>query len=669
MSEPEILVEHREVLTYLLAEAAEIEHGLMCCYLYAAHSIGAPAQRDQPPERAALLRTWSRDILAVARDEMLHLALVANLTNAIGASPHLLRPNFPVPAGYHPAGVVVSLAPFSLATMEHFVFLERPEGIELADGEGFAPARSYARSLGRGRLVPSAQDYHTVGHLYRGIRSGIDALADRLGEQVLFCGDPALQAGDTRIVMGGLRPVLDVESAHAAIDAILAQGEGTATATEDSHYCRFSRIRDGLRELLRDDPSFDPARGVARNPVMRRPPTPEQLVWIDAEPAASVLDVGNALYMVMLRALDMLFSPLAASAAVGELAADTAFTAMAAIGTVGELLTELPASAAHPGVRAGLSYTMTRTVRDQPDPRGALRTIAELARGIGEGLARHVVPLLASSSSLAERFAVLGDGFASAAEAALAAPRASMPSLPSLPSPPSLPSLPIIAAPTAPPPAASVPTAVDEAQGEKLLLRFETKRCIHSRHCVLGAPRVFLANTPGKWLFPDAIPVESLVAIAHDCPSGAITYARSDGGPEEQAPEVNVLRVREHGPYAVHADLRLGDQVIRRATLCRCGASQNKPFCDGSHNGIAFAATGEPATQASEPLAVRGGALVVTPKADGPLAMLGPLEICSGTGRTVVRLEGTRLCRCGGSSRKPFCDGTHAKIGFRAPGS
>jgi CDGSH-type Zn-finger protein len=108
--------------------------------------------------------------------------------------------------------------------------------------------------------------------------------------------------------------------------------------------------------------------------------------------------------------------------------------------------------------------------------------------------------------------------------------------------------------------------------------------------------------------------------------------------------------------------------VIRRATLCRCGASQNKPFCDGSHVALGFTATGEPATQPSELLAVRGGPLTVTPKANGPLALDGPLEICTGTGRTVVRLQGTKLCRCGASSRKPFCDGTHGKIGFTAAG-
>src|SRR6185369_7389527 len=129
-------------------------------------------------------------------------------------------------------------------------------------------------------------------------------------------------------------------------------------------------------------------------------------------------------------------------------------------------------------------------------------------------------------------------------------------------------------------------------------------------------------------------------------------------GPQESAPAVNVLRVRENGPYAVHAAIAVaGGDTMFRATFCRCGKSQNKPFCDNSHRAAAFAATGEPASIASDPLPARGGALNLTPIVDGPLEVLGNLEICSGTGRTVFRSQNVRLCRCGGSANKPFCDG------------
>ena len=200
-----------------------------------------------------------------------------------------------------------------------------------------------------------------------------------------------------------------------------------------------------------------------------------------------------------------------------------------------------------------------------------------------------------------------------------------------------------------------------------MTLIYEGKKCIHSRFCVTGAPQVFLANVVGPWIHPDAMPVDSLVEIAHACPSGAIRYRRKDGKADEAAPPVNLLSTREAGPYAVRADLRIaGEAVGFRATLCRCGASKNKPYCDGSHHEIGFSASGEPATGKADMLEVRDGPLAIEPQTDGPLEVRGNLEIISGTGRVVTRLVQARLCRCGGSSNKPFCDGTHARIGFKS---
>jgi CDGSH-type Zn-finger protein len=159
--------------------------------------------------------------------------------------------------------------------------------------------------------------------------------------------------------------------------------------------------------------------------------------------------------------------------------------------------------------------------------------------------------------------------------------------------------------------------------------------------------------------------VEHCVHIAHSCPSGAITYERHDGGPQESAPSVNVVRVRENGPYAVHAQIEATAAEFR-VTLCRCGKSNRKPYCDGSHAAAGFAATGEPATIASDPLAERGGCLTILPLPNGPLQLSGNVEICSGTGRTVLRTQAARLCRCGASGSKPFCDGSHARVGFRS---
>src|ERR1044071_1826944 len=99
-----IRVEHRESLAYALSEASELEHGLMCCYIYAAFSIGKRCEQRYPAY-AAMIARWRAELLAVPRDEMAPLAIASNLLNAIGAAPHLTRPNFPVASGYHPAGI------------------------------------------------------------------------------------------------------------------------------------------------------------------------------------------------------------------------------------------------------------------------------------------------------------------------------------------------------------------------------------------------------------------------------------------------------------------------------------------------------------------------------------------------------------------------------------
>ncbi len=205
-------------------------------------------------------------------------------------------------------------------------------------------------------------------------------------------------------------------------------------------------------------------------------------------------------------------------------------------------------------------------------------------------------------------------------------------------------------------------------RGRSLTLHFDGQRCIHSRNCVVSAPRVFKANVEGPWIDPDAMDVEELIAVSRSCPSGAITYERHDGGSAERPPEVNTVRVRENGPLALHGALTIaGHAPGLRATLCRCGASKQKPFCDGSHTAAGFTATGEPAAGETAALAARDGALTVTPLPDGPLLVTGNLEVLGGTGRLVARATKCALCRCGGSKTKPYCDGSHRTNGFTAP--
>jgi len=319
---------------------------------------------------------------------------------------------------------------------------------------------------------------------------------------------------------------------------------------------------------------------------------------------------------------------------------------------VGEAATLLPVDPAKPGLNAGMTFTLPHSA-GQLVQRCAAQILSERADELGcaaEKLSAKV-PLPGVGAKLKElsaRFANLHQCFEEnliltvdqvAKTVRVAAPM----------------------------PAASDTSDPNVERGKDITIRFDTQRCIHSRHCVLDAPQVFQANTPGRWLHPEAASVEHIVRVAQTCPSGAITYERHDGGAQETAPAVNVLRVRENGPYAIHADMDIdGAGACYRATLCRCGKSKRKPFCDNSHRDANFVASGEPATIESDPLPERGGGLRINPTTNGPLQVNGSIEICSGTGRTIFRTESARLCRCGASATKPFCDGSHLSIGFRS---
>lgn len=659
--EPKIRIESREELIYLLAEAAAIEHNLMCCYLYAAWSLKRGERDGLTRAEAETVERWKRAILSVAVEEMTHLTLACNLATSIGGAPHFSRPNFPIAPGYHPSGVVVELARFSPAVLDHFIFLERPEGKDLSDSAEFVHPADYHRMQPKARLMPHSQDYHTVGHLYRGIRQGFEVLAHHIGETALFCGNKESQLGPAEASLPGLSVVTDLASAIEAIETIIEQGEGAPEHSEDSHFNRFLRVRKEFDELLRANPDFDPAFPVAHNPVMRQPLDPHNRVFIDAPETVHVLDFANALYGHMLRCLVQAYGRGPGEEADKRFYVGTAIDLMEQLTAVGPYLASMPASRSHPGVNAGVTFTMLRDVAHLPLGRGEKRMMAERVAELLRH-ARHLFPEGHELASVPVALSRILDGFGVKDVRVVGGHRHAD-------------ALQAPVEPTPEPKADDVPLAkgasrIEVAEGTQLTLRFEGRRCIHARFCVLGAPAVFKANTPGEWIFPDAMPTEDVVRIAHLCPSGAIQYTRRDSGPQEEPPPVNVAYLRENGPIAFRAPLSVaGAGIGFRATLCRCGASKNKPYCDGSHTALGFKATGEPDTRKSEPLAVRDGPLAIEPQRNGPLQVIGNLEICSGTGRTIDRVGRARLCRCGGSRNKPFCDNTHLKIGFQAEGA
>lgn len=209
---------------------------------------------------------------------------------------------------------------------------------------------------------------------------------------------------------------------------------------------------------------------------------------------------------------------------------------------------------------------------------------------------------------------------------------------------------------------------MSDTVSDAITVHWDGKKCIHARRCVLGLPEVFVPGTKGGWIFPDKTSADALAQVIDSCPSGALSYTRHDGGRAEAAPAVNTLRTWENGPNELHAPAQVGDETRTRTLLCRCGASNRMPYCDGSHAKVGFAATGEPETRDSQAaLAARDGPVAVTAFADGPVKLAGNLEVIAASGRRVTTTTSAFLCRCGQSQNKPFCDGAHKAAGFTAP--
>ena len=380
---------HREALIFTLGKAAALEHLVMCQYLYAAFSLKEREDEGLTTDQLALVRRWRRELLGIGGQEMLHLALVQNILTAVGGAPHLSRPNFPVPPHAYPAGIRMALVPFGEPALRHFAFLERPEGIEMSDAEGFA-ALGKAVSLpaaDEDDISPGLQDFETIGHLYRSVEDGLEHLAGRLGEQGLFIGSPRAQATAYRFRWEELVAVTDLASAHRAIDTIVEQGEGARGDWHDAHFGRLIRILDELLEAKAADPSFDPTRPVLQAAV-RPPESGVALPLITDHFSNRCVDLLNAVYEVLLQVLARYFAHTDETDEQLAVLSDVAMGIMfGAVRPLGALVTRLPIGPEHPGALVGPSFELFYDINYLLPHREAawlvmeerLRDVAELA--------------------------------------------------------------------------------------------------------------------------------------------------------------------------------------------------------------------------------------------------------------------------------------------------
>ena len=208
-------------------------------------------------------------------------------------------------------------------------------------------------------------------------------------------------------------------------------------------------------------------------------------------------------------------------------------------------------------------------------------------------------------------------------------------------------------------------------ESDGIRVSYDSQRCIHAAECVHGLPGVFDPKRR-PWVDPSAAAADEVADVVGRCPTGALQFERLDGGGDEVPPEANRLFVSPDGPVYATGDLMLLDSERRplrhefRAALCRCGASQNKPFCDGRHADAEFQNAGELGTSRMREIAEDSDScLSIRLRENGPLVLEGRFTIAGADGS---RAEGAAaaLCRCGASHNKPFCDGTHRDVDFQA---
>jgi uncharacterized Fe-S cluster protein YjdI len=138
--------------------------------------------------------------------------------------------------------------------------------------------------------------------------------------------------------------------------------------------------------------------------------------------------------------------------------------------------------------------------------------------------------------------------------------------------------------------------ATREYVGAGITVHWDSGRCIHSGNCWRGAPTVF---QPGArpWVTLDGADANEVARVIETCPSGALTYTRTDGTADTAPDTVVTITPQANGPLSVKGPVGLtrpdgSTQLAQRLLLCRCGHSASKPNCDGSHSRVGFTAPG-----------------------------------------------------------------------------
>jgi len=384
----------REDLIDALGRAAEIEHAIMCQYLYAAFSLDFMAVGLPAPD-SETVRGFAMGLLLIARQEMEHLGLVTNLLVAVGAPPNFDRPNLPLPPFYYQLDLPLALLPFGDEFLELAIHLERP-----CDQPAPHPPHAY---------------FTSVAAIYERLRDGLVTLGSPGAPTAatLFLGGAAPQLDNAAFGAGPgqiwyditLFAVTDLATALAAIDVIRVQGEGATPqllaapmqasvlagvrVDTTSHYARVLAMREQWKALA------PASRAAALRPV---PANPMSYVHGDVDPdatccrfldpqAVALASLGVRTYELVLLMLARIYGASDATPDDREMYRVIAFFPLmtTVVRPVGEMLVKVPAG---DGVHsAAFTFELDGPIRAYPERTSFHLQLGERLDGLARGFA------------------------------------------------------------------------------------------------------------------------------------------------------------------------------------------------------------------------------------------------------------------------------------------